>query len=350
MLNHGNHRYAKAERQSLFAFIVQTSLTIISCQLFSVLNGVLFLMGLAKKFFCAGKVDYQCNSSKQVVVITGCDTGFGELSSRKLGEMGFRVISGCISAEGAERLKDAVALAVVCDVTSEKDIENLASKIEAYCKANDCKLWGVVNNAGIGNGGLVDVLPMETMRKVMEVNFFGVVKVTKALLPLLKQCKHSRIINISSIAGFLSAPCMAAYDASKHAVEGYAKALRVEMKAWNIHVSNINPGFCRTNIVMGGNNAAKAAWAKVPAELQSHYDFQELEPTDFDFLLEDPKVVVNAIVDALTDVAPPMWYFPGYQPAVLRQLTSVCGELLDLIGMQSVGPQPKVEVVQSLQS
>jgi len=348
MLNHGKHRYAKAEPMSLFGFVIQTAITIATCCMFSGLNALLFFVGLMRKFY-AGKVDYQCNSSKQVVVITGCDSGFGELSSRRLSEMGFRVISGCISTEGAERLKDSVALALVCDVTSDKDIELLAQKTEEYLQENDCKLWGVVNNAGIGNGGLVDVLPMETMRKVMEVNFFGVVKVTKAMLPLLKKCKHSRIINISSIAGFLSAPCMSAYDASKHAVEGFAKALRVEMKSWNIHVSNINPGFCKTNIVMGGNNVAKAAWAKVPEELQKHYDFQELEPTDFDFILENPKIVVNAIVDALTDVSPPMWYFPGYQPAALRQLTSVCGDLFDLMGMQGVGPQPKADVIKELQ-
>lgn len=341
MLNH-------AEPVSMFAFVVQTWLNFTTCLVFSFVNAILFVVGLLKKQF-GSKVDYQHRASKQVVVITGCDSGFGELSSRRLAQMGYKVISGCISADGVERLKDTVALALVCDVTNEKDIQQLALQTEQYLATHDCKLWGLVNNAGIGNGGLVDVLPMETMRKVMEVNFFGVVSVTKAMLPMLKQSKDSRIVNISSIAGFLSAPCMSAYDASKHAVEGFAKALRVEMKAWNIHVSNINPGFCKTNIVMGGNHNAKTAWSKVPQELQKQYVFQEVEPTDFDYLLEDPQVVVTAVVNAMTDVSPPMWYFPGYQPAVLRQITNVCGEFFDMVGLQSVGPQPIPEVIKEMQ-
>jgi NAD(P)-dependent dehydrogenase (short-subunit alcohol dehydrogenase family) len=85
----------------------------------------------------------------------------------------------------------------------------------------------------------------KTFRQVIEVNLFGVVNVIKAFLPLLKKTQGARIVNLSSVAGFMPAPLMAAYDASKHGVEGYAKALRLEMKPWNIHVSNVNPGFMR---------------------------------------------------------------------------------------------------------
>lgn len=97
----------------------------------------------------------------------------------------------------------------------------------------------------IGNSGAVDWISSTTFRRVLEVNLFGVVNVTKAFLPLLKKTRGARIVNLSSVAGFLPAPMMAAYDASKHGVEGYAKALRLEMKPWNIHVSNVNPGFMK---------------------------------------------------------------------------------------------------------
>lgn len=316
---------------------------------FAFCNAVSFLFGLAQRCMNSkAKIDY----SKQAVVITGCDTGFGELSSRRLSGMGMHVISCCISSAGADRLKGVVGLAVVCDVTKQEDIDQLAKKTEEYLSNHNCKLWGVVNNAGIGNGGAIDWLAMSTMRKVMEVNFFGVVNVTKALLPLLKRNKNSRILNVSSIAGFLSAPTMSAYDASKHAVEGYAKALRSEMKAWNIHVCNINPGFMKTPIVTGGPDLSKAEWAKAADSVKEHYAYEDMpEPANLDNFLEDPQLVVDAIVDGLTDSCPPMWYFPGIQAGFFfRHMTASTTGMMDLLSMVvKVGPQPKDGMAKKLQ-
>jgi NAD(P)-dependent dehydrogenase (short-subunit alcohol dehydrogenase family) len=209
---------------------------------FLFVNALGFIYGHFLKYF-GSKVQIDCE--RHAVVITGCDSGFGEMTSRRLQIQGFHVITVCITPEGAQRLTGVVSLSIVGDVTKEKDIANLVTQVEDYLGAKKVKLWGVVCNAGIGNSGAVDWMSTQTFRKVIEVNFFGVVNVTKALLPLLKKNKGSRIVNLSSVAGFLSAPMMAAYDASKHAVEGYAKALRTEMKPWNIHVSNVNPGFMR---------------------------------------------------------------------------------------------------------
>lgn len=211
------------------------------------MNALGFIYGHAVSYF-GSKVKIDC--TKNAVVITGCDSGFGEMAARRLQKRGFHVISLCMTHEGVQRLTGVVSLAVVGDVTEEKDITNLVARVEEYMNVEKVKLWGVVCNAGIGNAGAVDWISTQTFRKVMEVNFFGVVNVTKALLPLLKRNKDSRVVNLSSVAGFLSAPMMAAYDASKHAIEGYAKALRAEMKPWNIHVSNVNPGFMRFEIFL----------------------------------------------------------------------------------------------------
>ena len=209
---------------------------------FLLLNIIGFLYGHIMSHF-GEKVTI--NPKEYAVVITGCDSGFGERCSRRLQEMGFHTIAICLSPEGVERLTGAVSLPLRGDVTAECDIANIVTELEKYLKLHDIQLWGVVCNAGIGNAGAVDWISSHTFRKVIEVNFFGVVNVTKALLPFLKKTRNGRIVNISSVAGFLSAPMMAAYDASKHAVEGYAKALRAEMKPWNLYVSNINPGFMR---------------------------------------------------------------------------------------------------------
>lgn len=209
---------------------------------FLALNTIAFVYGhIAKYFGSKANID----PKREVVVITGCDTGFGELTSRQLQQMGFHVVAVCVTPEGVQRLTDVVSLPLLADVTKDVDIENISVKVRDYLLKHNVKLWGVVCNAGIGNSGAFDWISSETFRRVIEVNFFGVVNVTKALLPYLKKNKNSRIVNLSSVAGFLSAPMMSAYDASKHAVEGYAKALRAEMKAWNIHVSNVNPGFMR---------------------------------------------------------------------------------------------------------
>lgn len=223
-------------------FVCSLCLHAVVSSWFLVLNILGFLYDHIIMYF-GGRVniDYK----KHIIVITGCDTGFGRLAAIRLSEMGFHVVALCMTDDGVQRLGDTVALSILGDVTKEDDIANLTRSVEEYAINYELKLWGVVCNAGIGNAGAVDWISSSTFRKVIEVNFFGVLNVTKALLPMLKKCKNGRIVNLSSVAGFLSAPMMASYDASKHAVEGYAKALRIEMKPWNIHVSNINPGFMR---------------------------------------------------------------------------------------------------------
>jgi NAD(P)-dependent dehydrogenase (short-subunit alcohol dehydrogenase family) len=111
-------------------------------------------------------------------------------------------------------------------------------------------LWAVVNNAGIAIGGPLDWIGLDVYRRVMEVNFFGHVLVTKTFLPLLKQQKHSRVVNLSSIAGIGCSANLSAYGASKHAMEGFMKSVRHELMPWNIHVSNINPGFMRSTTLL----------------------------------------------------------------------------------------------------
>jgi NAD(P)-dependent dehydrogenase (short-subunit alcohol dehydrogenase family) len=320
-------------------FLLDLVIHFLISSLISLGNILAFLSSLFYDHFLAQKMDIQY-SRKYAVVITGCDSGFGELSSRRLSSMGFHVISCCMTSDGVARLSDTVALAIVCDVTKEADVKDLVLQTESYLQKKQIKLWAIVNNAGIGNSGSFDWIPTETIRKVMEVNFFGVVNVTKAFLPLLKQTKHSRIINLSSVAGFSSGPMMGAYAASKHAVEGLMKSVRAELKPWNIHVTNINPGFFRsspllislslslvlfffffsevshdrTPIVTNNTPETLKTFQSLPAELRSQYDEELYTPSEFVLkLLEDPQLVVDAIVRGVTDKYVPMWLFPGIQ-------------------------------------
>lgn len=188
----------------------------------------------------------------------------------------------------------------------------------------------------------------------MEVNFFGVVTVTKAFLPLLKKTKNSRIVNLSSVAGFSSSPMMGAYAASKHAVEGMMKSVREELKPWNIHVVNINPGFFRTPIVTSNTSETIKTFNSAPEEIRSQYTSDLFVPTEAMLsLLEDPNLVVDTLVKALTLEYVPMWMFPGIQANYfLRHNTSVTNGMMELLSLAlpaSLYPKPKKEVLKSLQ-
>jgi NAD(P)-dependent dehydrogenase (short-subunit alcohol dehydrogenase family) len=147
-----------------------------------------------------------------VIVITGCDSGFGLMTATKLSSMGFNVIAACLTKEGALQLENKVSLCVICDVTKLDDIKKLYEETKKFTELFNKKLWAVINNAGIFLGGAVDWgIPIETYKKVMDVNYFGTVSITQELLPLLKETKNSRVINVSSIAGLTGGKYMSAY-------------------------------------------------------------------------------------------------------------------------------------------
>ena len=185
----------------------------------------------------------------RMVIITGCDSGFGQILSQRLLKLGYYVVALCLTDRGVQEFKEFAEnstcqnfFAEKCDVTKESDVQNVYEHIVSILDSHsNLKVWSLINNAGITSSGYADWLSMESYRRTMEVNFFATVLVTKSLLPLLKKTKHSRIINLGSIAGICGGPFLSAYGASKHALEGFAKSLRLELIPWNIHVTNINP-------------------------------------------------------------------------------------------------------------
>jgi hypothetical protein len=130
--------------------------------------------------------------SQLLIVITGCDSGFGELLSKRFSQKGFRVISGCLTPNGIDNLKNVVTKAVLCDVTKETDLQQLAQEVEDISEQTNSKLWAVINNAGIADGGALDWTEVKIWKKVMEVNFFAVVGMIRTMLPFLKRTPGSR--------------------------------------------------------------------------------------------------------------------------------------------------------------
>ena len=180
-----------------------------------------------------------------VVLITGCDSGFGLMASLQFAKAGFLVVSTCMTVEGMDALKGKVEQAIICDVTKDADVDDVIKHCQRICESRKAKLWAVVANAGVAVAGAMDWMESEALHKVMEVNYFGVVRTIQKALPLLKTSPQSRIILISSMAGLGGFPLMGAYCASKFAVQGMAQCLLCELRLWNIFVCTINPGFTR---------------------------------------------------------------------------------------------------------
>lgn len=148
-----------------------------------------------------------------IVVITGCDSGFGNALSIELAQQGFLVISACVSDESIQSLKKQVAKAVKCDVTKQDQVNQLAMEVDKYISRSnrDLRLWALVNNAGIAPLGNLDWLDISCFEKAIDVDYMGAVRVTKALLPLLKKTKYSRIINVSCVYGLVGCPAYGPY-------------------------------------------------------------------------------------------------------------------------------------------
>ena len=184
-------------------------------------------------------------SDARSVLITGASSGIGEECAVFLAQKGFRVFA---AARSTEKLKALTAVGsgrvtpVEMDVTDEASIAN-ALKLIAE---DGAPLYGLVNNAGVSELGPVEKVPAEEWRKLFETNVFGLVAVTRAVLPQMRAAGRGRIVNIGSLTGRIASPFQGVYAATKHAVEGLSDSLRRELVPHGIKVSVVRPGAINT--------------------------------------------------------------------------------------------------------
>jgi NAD(P)-dependent dehydrogenase (short-subunit alcohol dehydrogenase family) len=157
---------------------------------------------------------------------------------------------------------------VTIDVTDAASIRQAADEVAAAL--GDEPLRGLVNNAGIAVSGPVEYLPIDEIRKQLEVNFIGQVAVTQAFLPMLRRAR-GRVVNIGSVGGEIALPFLSPYAASKHAIEGFSDSLRREVEPLGMHVAVVRPGAIQSSIWERGNAAADEVLAKVPPEALQVY-------------------------------------------------------------------------------
>lgn len=249
---------------------------------------------------------------RPVAVVTGASSGFGMLTSVALAEAGYMVISTMRNPELRDPL-DKLAMTknvsdfievIPLDVTSEEQIVSAVSTIIASHHQIDL----LVNNAGYACGGFVEELSAEQWRKQFDVNVFGVIDVTRAVLPYMREKQNGTIINLSSISGRFGFPGLAPYAASKHAIEGFSESLRLEMLPYNVHVVLIEPGSYRTSIWDKGIQETtvnpRSPYAAQTKQMISYVKkIKQQAP--------DPAEVVSLIVRAATTPKPRLRYPVG---------------------------------------
>jgi NAD(P)-dependent dehydrogenase (short-subunit alcohol dehydrogenase family) len=198
---------------------------------------------------------------RPVALITGTSSGFGLATSVELARRGFRVFATMRDLDRSERLDRAVADAGVevetlqLDVTSDRSVQEAVSEVLSRAGRVDV----LVNNAGFGMGGMLEDLTLDELREQFETNFFGVVRVTKAVLPSMRERRSGRIINMSSISGRVAVPGLSAYCSAKFALEGLSDSLRLELSRYGIRVVVIEPGSFRTDIFERNKRMARRA-------------------------------------------------------------------------------------------
>jgi len=185
------------------------------------------------------------NSDGKCVLITGCDSGVGLSLAIFSNFLGFHVIATCLdtSSSGAQLMveKYPMILVLQMDVTRSDDVRKTRELVETYLIQTKSQLWGLINNAGVLIYGQFDWQTESQIINQVQVNLIGVMRVTKAFIPLIRNAR-GRIINITSANGHWCLPGLSVYCATKHGIEGFSNALRVDMIPWNVKVILLNPG------------------------------------------------------------------------------------------------------------
>jgi len=178
------------------------------------------------------------NQISKAVLITGCSTGIGRATAERLAASGWKVYATARKPESIAELAAKGCKTLALDVCDEVSMRAAVAEVEAVEGA----VGVLINNAGYGLEGAFEELPMEAVRRQFETNVFGLISMTRLVLPAMRQQRWGRVINLSSMGGKLTLPGGSYYHATKHAVEALSDALRFEVKGFGIDVVVIEPG------------------------------------------------------------------------------------------------------------
>ena len=242
------------------------------------------------------------NRDNPVWLITGCSTGFGRELAKLVLERGWRAV---VTARDPSTLKDLTegypenALALQLDVTNRKQIEDVV----AQSKQKFGRIDALVNNAGYGYLAAIEEGEDDAVRAMFETNVFGLVDMTKAVLPIMRGQKSGLVVNISSIGGITSFAATGYYHGTKYAVEGISESLALEVKPLGIDVLIVEPGPFRTN---WAGPSIKQSATRIDAYAQTAGERRKQTEARSGNQAGDPVRAAQAIIDAALSDTPPL--------------------------------------------
>ena len=262
---------------------------------------------------------------KRSVLITGSSSGIGECVARGLHERGYRVFASVRNADDCAIYQQAGIESLVLDYA---DSASIRSAVDRVLEQTGGCLYALFNNGAYGQPGACEDLSREAMRQQFETNVFGWIELTNHLIPVMRAQGYGRIIQNSSILGFVAMPMRGAYNASKFAIEGFSDTLRLELSGTDIHVSLIEPGPIESRFRA---NAYRAFQQHIEVEISVHRERYQKMIRRFEtsgnvqpFTLP-AEAVLKRVVHALESKQPKIRYpvtVPTYLFAWLKRLLS----------------------------
>ena len=243
----------------------------------------------------------------KTTLVTGVSSGIGREIAQLLAERGARVFGTVRNPQSANPIRgvEIVRMEVTDDSSVNEAVQSIVQKVGP--------VQFLVNNAGYAAFGALEETSIDEARQQFETNFFGVLRVTNAILPSMRQNGHGRIVNISSVVGFLPAPYMGIYAASKHALEGYTETLDHEVRRFGVRAILIQPAYTKSKF-SGNTKFARVDLEVYAAERKRVNDLVEQNVEQGD----DPRIVADAVCHALTAKSPRLRYPVGKAIALSR--------------------------------
>jgi NAD(P)-dependent dehydrogenase (short-subunit alcohol dehydrogenase family) len=265
--------------------------------------------------------------SNRTVLITGCSSGIGRATADAFLDEEWQVYATARNPADIEQLGEAGCEIGTLDVTDTEDVERVVDRLIE----EEGRIDALVNNAGYGQHGPLEDLREDLFEKQFQVNVFGPHRLVREVLPHMRKREDGTIVNLSSIAGRLAAPGMGAYSASKHAIEGYSDALRVEVDPFGVDVSVVRPGPVQTEFRERVDD--ELGRLDRTSAYEDLYEFQEdasLFGADSPIAVH-PAAVAEAIVEAAVSTDPEPRYVVGRAAQLLLYASYLPDRLSDKV-------------------
>ena len=256
----------------------------------------------------------------KVALVTGSSSGMGFATAVMLARAGIHTYASMRNLKKSKIITELASTenlplqVVQLDVIDKKSVKEAITKIVTEKERIDV----LVNNAGYGLFGSLEDISIEELKAQFETNFFGVIRVTQLVLPIMRKQKSGTIVNVSSVGGRIGLPVLSAYHSTKFALEGLSESMSYELEPFGIRVVIIEPGVIRTNIMNSSIIAKKAQDPKSP-----YFSLIQKVENNFKLMMENesspPEEVAKAILGVVTSENPQLRYTVGNDAATMIQ-------------------------------